>query len=151
MRYLNCKLIKFWTLGQNWQLVQVIPILTKNAKFDPLRVEILNKSQYILDYQCKINRILCLNQFFDIFSKSYKGSITFWKSLSLKNTKSVLKKHFSLKLMFLRFLSNFWTGKLLITNFYSEKSHKIMRSIPCHDNELLPKIEPCVVIKSDWD
>ena len=40
------------------------PILTKSAKFDPLRVEILNLSQRIRDFQRKISRITCLTRYF---------------------------------------------------------------------------------------
>ena len=44
-------------------------ILTKNSKFDPLRVRILNLSQRIRDFQPKISRNTCLTRFFWIFHR----------------------------------------------------------------------------------
>ena len=52
-------------------------ILTENAKFDPLRVKILNLSQRIRDFQPKISRNTCLTRFFWIFHRKNTQGVPF--------------------------------------------------------------------------
>ena len=62
-------------LQQNF--IEILLILTENAKFDPLRVKILNLSQRIRDFQPKISRNTCLTRFFWIFHRKVTQGVPF--------------------------------------------------------------------------